>query len=131
MGQSEKVAGKKKPRDLSPAVTQQFINFYCAASDVIDVFSGISLVKYRVMRLDIDGPHDVDEALLFFGSKWRAGRKLSCLAGVARRDEMQGMGTGSSGQAEPRHGVPRAAAACKAKHDKLLAASALRSRCYR
>src|SRR5271157_1153544 len=130
MGQSEKVAGKKKSCDLSPAVTQQLINFYCAFSDIIDVFGGIRLIKYRVMRLDIDGPHDGDEALLFFGSKWRAGRKLPRFAGVARADEMQGMSTGLSGEAESRHCVYRVAAPCKAKHDTTPAASVLPC-CYR
>src|SRR6516164_3355826 len=69
MNQSEKVPGKKKSRDLPPAVTQELIDLHCARSDGIDVFCRISLIEYRAMQLNIDGAHDCREARLFLGGQ--------------------------------------------------------------
>src|SRR5215469_18415699 len=84
MGQSEEIPGKKKSRDLPPAIPEELIDLHCAGSDRIDIFGGISLIEYRAMRLDIDGAHDCCEALLFLRGQCGTRRKLACSASVAR-----------------------------------------------
>src|SRR5215468_8712550 len=131
MGQSEKVSGKKKSSHLPPAIAEELIDLHCARGDVEDVFGGVSFIEYRRMWLDIEDAHDCCEALLFLAGQWGTCRELAGSASVARSIEMQRMSTGSSNQAESRHGAVRVISEGRAMHRITLALSALPRRSRR
>src|SRR6516162_1925525 len=131
MGQSEKVSSKKKPGDLTPAIAEELIDLHRARSDVEDVFGGVSFIEYRRMRRDIHGAHDCCDALLFLAGQWGTCRVLAGSASVARSNEMQRMGTGSSNQAESRHGAVRVISEGRAMHRITFARRALPRRRHR